>query len=82
MLTCPACFQMLVKINVDSDESETMVCKNNRCLKSIFHADAKCPDCGAPPAKIMRGSNHYTSYLCENNHEFNEQLKPRPELYQ
>ncbi len=81
MLTCPACFQTMVKIKSDSEASEIMVCKNNRCLKSIFHSDAKCPECDAPPVKILRGSNHYTSYLCENSHEFSEQLKPGHELY-
>lgn len=67
---CAECGRSMENVEPDPSLPPNWVCKNSRCLSSVWHRDSKCPKCGKPPVEITDGGVGYTSFLCEDGHPF------------
>ncbi len=63
------CGRSMVNVSADPGQSE-WECRYTRCLLSIHHLHNRCDTCGSPPAELTAIGCGYSSYLCQNGHEF------------
>lgn len=69
MRKCNLCGRSLENDGTDPTKQH-LVCKNAKCLGSVWHQDTRCPICGQPPGEITDGGCGFTAFLCENGHRF------------
>lgn len=73
---CVGCGRSMENVGKDPKQPPVWVCKNSRCLRSVWHRDTKCSTCGKPPAEITDGGVGFTSFRCEDGHLFTTVPKP------
>jgi hypothetical protein len=70
VMRCPECGRRLVDAKVMGEDSSRLACPERLCPS--HHAEVKCPECGAKPAKVEPAGLGCFGYVCANGHEWDD----------